>query len=269
MFDGGEVGLVDIGWHGAASASLVGIAAAQGTRVRCYFAGGLCGRESLAAPQDSRAYLIDSRGEEPELRLALVHLLETFCAGSGGSTLGYQESAGRWVPWLAPDDTNPAMGWGLQDYQELVRSYVSAACRFIGKYQMSITRDDTTALRRTSSRTSASSGTTRPKRRLRRGEAFLSRATEDRKRWLRPRRHVISSLCGPFYEHAEATALGYMGSGRDRTHGDRKDSGSSASNTTPSGLPATEQCYLRECAARSLSEPRFLSLTSMCETARS
>ena len=147
MFDGGEVGLVDIGWHGAASASLVSIAAAQGTHVRCYFAGGLCGRESLAAPQDSRAYLIDSRGEEPELRRALVHLLETFCAGSGGSTLGYQESAGRWVPRLAPDDTNPAMGWGLQDYQELVRGYVSAACRFIGKYQMTITRDDTTALR--------------------------------------------------------------------------------------------------------------------------
>jgi FMN phosphatase YigB (HAD superfamily) len=147
MFDGGEVGLVDIGWHGAASASLAGIAAAQGTRVRCYFAGGLCGRESLAAPRDSRAYLIDSRGEEPELRRALVHLLETFCAGSGGSTLGYQQSAGRWVPRLAPDDTNPAMGWGLPDYQELVRGYVSAACRFIGKYQMSVTRDDTTALR--------------------------------------------------------------------------------------------------------------------------
>ena len=147
MFDGGQVGLVDIGWHGAASASLVRIAATQETQVRCYFAGGLCGRESLAAPEDSRAYLIDSRGEEPELRRALVHLLETFCAGSGGSTLGYQQSQGRWVPRLARENTNPAMSWGLQDYQALVRGYVSAACRFIGKYQLTITRDDTTALR--------------------------------------------------------------------------------------------------------------------------
>jgi FMN phosphatase YigB (HAD superfamily) len=148
MFDGGQVGLVDIGWHGAASASLVRIAAAQETQVRCYFAGGLCGRESLAAPEDSRAYLIDSRGEEPELRRALVHLLETFCAGSGGSTLGYEQSQGRWVPRLARENTNPAMSWGLQDYQELVRGYVSTACRFVGKYQLTITRDDTTALRR-------------------------------------------------------------------------------------------------------------------------
>lgn len=147
MFDGSQVGLVDIGWHGAASASLVSIAAAEETQVRCYFAGGLCGRESLAAPEDSRAYLIDSRGEEPELRRALVHLLETFCAGSGGSTLGYAQSRGRWAPRLAPDDTNPALRWGLLDYQELVRGYVSAACRFIGKYQMMITRGDTTALR--------------------------------------------------------------------------------------------------------------------------
>jgi hypothetical protein len=147
MFDSGQVGLVDIGWHGAASASLASIAAAQETDVRCYFAGGLCGRESLAAPRDSRAYLIDSRGEEPELRRALVHLLETFCAGSGGSTLGYTESAGHWVPRLAREDTNPAMRWGLREYQELVGGYVSAACRFIGKYQITITRADTTALR--------------------------------------------------------------------------------------------------------------------------
>jgi FMN phosphatase YigB (HAD superfamily) len=147
MFDGRHVGLIDIGWHGAASASLVRIAAAQETDVRCYFAGGLCGRESLAAPQDSRAYLIDSRGEEPELRRALVHLLETFCAGSGGSTLGYQESQGAWVPRLALDDTNPAMRWGLADYQELVRGYVRAACSLIAKYELTITRDDTTALR--------------------------------------------------------------------------------------------------------------------------
>jgi FMN phosphatase YigB (HAD superfamily) len=147
VLGGGQAGLVDIGWHGAASASLVRIAAAQGADVRCYFAGGLCGRESLVAPEDSRAYLIDSRGEETELRRALVHLLESFCAGRGGSTLGYAQSQGRWAPRLAPDDTNPAMRWGLLDYQELVCGYVSAACRFIGKYQLTITRADTTGLR--------------------------------------------------------------------------------------------------------------------------
>ena len=229
MFDGGGVGLVDIGWHGAASASLVSIAAAQGTQVRCYFAGGLCGRESLAAPLDSRAYLIDSRGEEPELRRALVHLLETFCAGSGGSTLGYRQSAGRWVPRLAPDDTNPAMGWGLQDYQELVRGYVSAACRFIGKYQMTITRDDTTALR--------------PHLIANLRELWYHPTPQEAEAWGSfpfegdsrigsagpgPGGTRSRQLCGPLYEHAEATPLRSMGSGRDRTHGDREDLGSRA-----------------------------------------
>ena len=147
MFDGGRIGLVDIGWHGAASASLASIAAAQGTQVRCYFAGGLCGEKSLGAPPDSRAYLIDSRGEESELRLFLVHLLETFCAGSGGSTLGYQESDGHWVPRLAPDETNPAMRWGLQDYQGLVRGYVRSACQVIAKHEIAMTRSGLLDLR--------------------------------------------------------------------------------------------------------------------------
>jgi FMN phosphatase YigB (HAD superfamily) len=147
VFDGGRVGLVDIGWHGAASASLVSIAAAQGTHVLCYFAGGLCGPKSTGAPPDSRAYLIDARGEETEFRRSLVHLLETFCAGSGGSTLGYQESAGRWVPRLASADTNPATLWGLSDYQGLVRGYVGTACQIIGKYEMTVTRGELLELR--------------------------------------------------------------------------------------------------------------------------
>ena len=138
MFSSGLVGLVDIGWHGAASASLVTIAEAKGTKVLCYFAGGLLGKDSLLAPQDSRTYLINARGADPELRPALVHLLETFCAGTGGSTLGYVEADGRWLPRLAPEESNPAMRWGLKDYQELVTSYVTAACQTIAKYDWTI-----------------------------------------------------------------------------------------------------------------------------------
>jgi FMN phosphatase YigB (HAD superfamily) len=138
MFSSGLSGLVDIGWHGAASASLVTMAENQGAKVVCYFAGGLCGKDSLIAPQDSRTYLIDARGADPELRPALVHLLETFCAGTGGSTLGYLEADGRWLPRLAPPESNAAMRWGLRDYQELVGSYVSAACESIAKYDWKI-----------------------------------------------------------------------------------------------------------------------------------
>jgi len=147
MFSGGRTGLVDIGWHGAASASLVAIAAAQGAEVLCYFAGGLCGQGSAVAPKDSRAFLIDARGEEPELRKALVHLMESFCAGSGGSTLGYTETGGRWHPRLAPDGTNRAMAWGLRDFQVLVAEYVREACRGLVKLGRAVTLDELEAIR--------------------------------------------------------------------------------------------------------------------------
>jgi FMN phosphatase YigB (HAD superfamily) len=147
VFSSARPGLVDIGWHGAASASLSAIAAAQGTDVLCYFAGGLCGRESVGAPKDSRAFLIDARGEEPQTRQALVHLMESFCAGSGGSTLGYEETDGRWGPQLAPDQTNRTMAWGLRDFQALVCEYVMEVCRGLVKISWSITTEELNILR--------------------------------------------------------------------------------------------------------------------------
>jgi hypothetical protein len=148
MFSGRQVGLVDIGWHGAASASLVAMAAAQGADVRCYFAGGLCGRESQVAPEDSRAYLIDARNEEPELRPALVHLLESFCAGSGGSTLGYMTADdGQYLPRLAPAESNAATRWGLRAYQDLMCRYAESACRLLAKFEWTVTSDEVNALR--------------------------------------------------------------------------------------------------------------------------
>ncbi len=147
MFGGGRAGLVDIGWHGAASASLVAIAATQGTKVLCYFAGGLCGQESAIAPQDSRAFLIDARGREPELRKALVHLMESFCAGSGGSTLGYTETGGGWHPRLAPAGTNRAVSWGLPEFQDLVSEYAGEVCRGLAKLGGAVTLDELAAIR--------------------------------------------------------------------------------------------------------------------------
>lgn len=147
MFSRGRPGLVDIGWHGAASASLAAIAADQGVGILCYFAGGLCGQGSAAAPRDSRAYLIDARGEEPGLRKPLVHLMESFCAGSGGSTLGYAETGGRWHPRLAPDQTNRAVAWGLPEFQSLVREYAVEVCRGLVKFGWSGTLDELDAIR--------------------------------------------------------------------------------------------------------------------------
>lgn len=146
MFSGGRVGLVDLGWHGAASASLVTIAEDQGTDVLCYFAGGLCGPKAQAAPDDSQAFLIDNRIEEPEVRPILVALLEAFCAGSGGSTLGYMVADGKYVPRVAPGE-GVAVSWGLRDYQALVYSFTTSVCRTLAKFEWTITVDEVNALR--------------------------------------------------------------------------------------------------------------------------
>jgi FMN phosphatase YigB (HAD superfamily) len=146
MFDRGRAGLVDLGWLGHAAASLVAVAADQGANVRCYFAGGLCGRGSEHAPRESRAFLIDARGDEPKLRPALVHLLETFCAGSGSSTIGYAKLNGQYVPRFAADD-GATSRWGLGEYQALVRRYVEAAAQAAAKAGWTITLEELAALR--------------------------------------------------------------------------------------------------------------------------
>ena len=139
MFSHNKVGLVDIGWLGHASASLIAVAADQGAQVQCYFAGGLCGRGSQRAPKESRAFLIDARGEEPKLRSVLVHLLETFCAGSGRSTSGYVRTGSNWVPRFDSSGGDAAVLWGIADYQALIRAYVQAACRALVKVEWKIT----------------------------------------------------------------------------------------------------------------------------------
>jgi hypothetical protein len=147
LLGGHQVGLVDVGWLGHASASLAAVAADQGTRVRCYFAGGLCGRGSQRAPQGSRAFLIDARGEESKLRPALVHLIESFCAGSGDSVIGYVRAGDRWQPRFDDAGGRAATQWGLADYQALIRSYVQAACHAARKAEADVSLPELAALR--------------------------------------------------------------------------------------------------------------------------
>jgi len=147
LLGGPRAGLVDIGWLGQASASLAAVAADQGTQVRCYFTGGLCGAGSEHAPADSRAYLINARGQDAALRPALVHLLESFCAGSGDSVTGYVQGGSRWEPRFDRGGGAGAARWGLADHQALVRCYVRAASRAAAKVQAEVSLPELAALR--------------------------------------------------------------------------------------------------------------------------
>jgi hypothetical protein len=122
------VGLVDIGWLGKAAGALATVAEAEGTSIRCYFAGGLVGADSTSAPPGSRAYLVHALGIDLPDRLGLIYLLETFCSGTEGSTLGYEEVAGTYRPTLNAPTNDIALRWGLAPYQGAVARFVAAAC---------------------------------------------------------------------------------------------------------------------------------------------
>ena len=147
MFDGVRVGLVDIGWLGHAAASLVAVAGSQGAEVHCYFAGGLCGKGAELAPKGSQAFLVDARGEELAIKPALVHLLETFCAGTEPSTIGFDHRDGGYFPRFDAAGNDPALAWGLTEYQALVRRFVQAAASCVATAAWTITLKELDALR--------------------------------------------------------------------------------------------------------------------------
>jgi len=126
LFEFGRVGLVDIGWRGLAAGSLATVAAEQGTDVRCYFAGGLGGSGSEFAPEGSRAFLVDTRETRASVEPGVVHFLETFCAGTEPSTVGYEISGGRCGPRFDAGGNEPALSWGLAEYQKLIGDYANA-----------------------------------------------------------------------------------------------------------------------------------------------
>jgi hypothetical protein len=128
LLAGASVGIVDVGWLGKASGALAGIVEAEGTTVRCYFTGGLVGAESISAPSGSRAFLVDTRGTVPPDLSSLVHLLETFCSGTEGSTLGYEEIGGTYEPKLNSPKNDIALRWGLAKYQDIICRFVETAC---------------------------------------------------------------------------------------------------------------------------------------------
>jgi hypothetical protein len=76
-----------------------------------------------------------------------MHLLESFCAGSGGSTIGYMMAEdGEYIPRLAPAGSNMAMAWGLSDYQTLICSYVVNVCHALAKFEWTVSIDEVRVL---------------------------------------------------------------------------------------------------------------------------
>ena len=129
MLDGQAFGLVDVGWRGSLQISLENAFEIFGTRnpVGFYFAldkptGGLKHKgEALAFFFN----LNNSVGLRNDIDYRYVSAMEVFCAGCEGTTLEYTLQAdGSVVPLLKHKSNEPALGWGLQSFQQSVTAFV-------------------------------------------------------------------------------------------------------------------------------------------------
>lgn len=124
-------GILDIGWVGRATGALASLASSQGVFVRPYFAGGLSGPDAGTWTPDSRTFLVDERSCLSSDRPGLVHLLEVFCSGQEGTTLGYRLEGDRYLPRLASERNDAALEWGLGPFQDRLVEYCEAACEHL------------------------------------------------------------------------------------------------------------------------------------------
>ncbi|MHB1445295.1 MAG: DapH/DapD/GlmU-related protein [Acidimicrobiales bacterium] len=128
LLSGERCAVVDLGWYGQAAGGLLeAVRQGGGASPTFYFLGGLCGPRDVMRGQDAKTFLFDARGGRLADQAALVHLMESFCQGGEGTTVGYQKDAGRWVPILGAEVNGPALEWGLCDFQDSVLAFVQVA----------------------------------------------------------------------------------------------------------------------------------------------
>jgi FMN phosphatase YigB (HAD superfamily) len=118
LLDGKASAVVDLGWLGRSSASLLSLMERAGgdPSLRCLFFG-LAEGARTEAPTGSRAFAFDERAGSA-LGLPVANFLEAFCAGTHGQVLGYEERDGTVQPMLSRPDNPPVIAWGLTAMQE-------------------------------------------------------------------------------------------------------------------------------------------------------
>lgn len=122
-----DVGLVDVGWLGRTGRGLVDVLQGAGRALPdAFFLIGIrAGSERWSSPplaERQVAYLFDHTGGhglpgEPSGRVTLV---ETFCAGTEGSTYAYRRAGDRIEPVLVRPTNEAALRWGLPQVRSTV-----------------------------------------------------------------------------------------------------------------------------------------------------
>lgn len=122
----GSAGIVDVGWRGSMVRALCDVLEEEsaGSIGATYFFGSLTDAETTARGR-IQAYLFDAArrlgdvfsGRETAL------LVETFCAGTHGSVLGYARRGARVEPVLSGPRDEPAVRWGVEQVHHVVAAF--------------------------------------------------------------------------------------------------------------------------------------------------
>jgi predicted HAD superfamily hydrolase len=135
FFDQGNVGVVDIGWHGRLQRSLCSAARHEGIDITDKINGFYLGLHNRATNSGSlEAFLDDERAKnlKPFVRESLF---EVFCAAGHGTTLAYKRDCdSRVVPLLAGDRNEEAISWGLYTQQSAINNFASDLLSTINDY---------------------------------------------------------------------------------------------------------------------------------------
>lgn len=129
--DDPSVGLVDVGWLGRTSRGLLDVMDGAGLAApeAFFFIGVRAGSSRWSSPRLAErqvAYLFDHTAGHgvPGDSSGQIALVETFCAGREGSTLGYRREGNALLPVLVRPDNEAALRWGLEEVRGTVREAV-------------------------------------------------------------------------------------------------------------------------------------------------
>jgi FMN phosphatase YigB (HAD superfamily) len=118
MFDSVPKAIVDVGWKGRLQTALARLSRSVNGSLPTGFYLALRERPSAAMIGTTEVYL-----EGPEAMVLNPALTELFSAADHGSTLGYEKPADAPVTPVLATGNQPALNWGIQEFQEGIASF--------------------------------------------------------------------------------------------------------------------------------------------------
>ncbi len=108
--------IVDLGWNGRLHESLNTLLVKDGMKAVSGMFFGLCkNRSALPLSGTRSAFLFDERLERnaPTTSSQIALLMESFCTMRNGTTIGYYECNGKWLPRFSREEEAAHIEWGV------------------------------------------------------------------------------------------------------------------------------------------------------------